>query len=448
MAARIPPFAAEAEGSVLSACIVRGATAVDEVGDLLSPERFYSEAHRRIFEACASLAASSQPVDIRTVAEWLREHRRLEQVGGLGYLTEILNSAPSVSTRALRMYATTVRNCSTLRDVLTICQQSEAEIYDGVPEVELFLQGLEAKLHDSTSCGRVANIRVMRDVIRSTAEALQRRQSSGIVSGIPTGLSALDFVTGGLHPTDLTIVAARPGMGKTSLALQFALEVSRKGHGAIMFSLEMPEEQIGNRLLAMEGRVDLKGMRSAKYSTTDWSRIIDASASLSTLPMYVVDQADTPLSTMRTMVRRAQSTLAAEGRTLGIVVVDYLQLMTGRPGKHTRDEVVSEITRGLKAMAKESRVAVVALSQLNRDVEKRTDKRPMLSDLRESGAIEQDADNVLFIYRDDYYNRESQTPGIAELIVAKQRNGPTEMVRVQFRDESTRFDNIEADEYE
>ncbi len=440
----MPPFDLNAEGAVLSACLYRGASAVDEVADLLTPDRFYSETDRRIFEACVALASDSSPVDPVTVGVWLREHGRLEQVGGLAHLVEIVSSAPALSPDALRAYATAVRNCATLRDVLATCQRAAAEIYHGVDEIEPFVQDLEAKLHDLTMARRSVAVTPMKEVLRGSFQALQRREQAGVTGGIPTGLVDLDFITGGLHETDLTVVAARPGMGKTSFALQLAVEACRRGRGALFFSLEMGEEQIGNRILCMDARVNLQGMRTGKFRPAEWTRLIHAVQAVGPLPLFVVDQADTPLPVMRTIVRRVQSSLARENGSLGVVVVDYLQLMTGRPGKHTRDEVVSEITRGLKGLAKESKTAVIALSQLNRDVEKRSDKHPLLSDLRESGAIEQDADNVLFLYREDYYDEHSKRPGVTDIDVAKQRNGPTKRVQVMFRSESTRFEDYDA----
>ena len=312
-----------------------------------TPDRFYLETDRRIFEACVALASDSSPVDPVTVGVWLREHRRLEQVGGLAHLVEIVSSAPALSPDALRAYATAVRNCATLRDVLATCQRAAAEDYHGVDEIQPFVQDLEAKLHDLTMARRSVAVTPMKEVLRGSFQALQRREQAGVTGGIPTGLVDLDFVTGGLHETDLTVVAARPGMGKTSFALQLAVEACRRGRGALFFSLEMGEEQIGNRILwDLDARVNLQGMRTGKFRPAEWTRLIHAVQAVGPLPLFVVDQADTPLPVMRTIVRRVQSSLARENGSLGVVVVDYLQLMTGRPGKHTRDEVVSEITRG------------------------------------------------------------------------------------------------------
>jgi replicative DNA helicase len=241
----MPPFDLDAEGAVLSSCLYRGASAVDEVADLLTPDRFYSETDRRIFEACLALASAGSPVDPTTVGSWLREHGRLEQVGGLGHLLEIVASAPALSPDALRAYATTVRNCATLRDVLATCQRATAEIYHGVEETEPFIQDLEAKLHDLTMARRAVAVTPMKELLRGCIQALERRQQTGVRAGIPTGLVDLDFVTGGLHETDLTIVAARPGMGKTSFALQLAVEACRHGRGALLFSLEKERDYFG-----------------------------------------------------------------------------------------------------------------------------------------------------------------------------------------------------------
>jgi replicative DNA helicase len=438
-AGKMPPCDLDAEDATLATCMIRGAEAVDEVAEILDFTHFYSGKNREIFAACFDLAAASDTVDIVTVASRLRDRKQIDRVGGLAYLTELISSAPAITVTALRAYATTVRAKATLRSVLEACQKAVAQIYEGVAEVDPFLQSFEAEIHDATMSRRTTNVRKMHEVVASCVRSVIAREKTGIVSGIPTKLRDLDFVMGGFHPNDLTVIAARPGMGKTSLALQFAVEVARQGKGAIFFSLEMPEEQIGNRVLSMESRVPVQCVRTGKFSPGDWSRFLSTAGDVGPLPIFVVDQADTPLAAMRTIVRRAQTELANKDVSLGLVIIDYLQLMTGRPGKHSRDEVVSEITRGLKSMAKESNVAVIALSQLNRDVEKRADKHPLLSDLRESGAIEQDADNVLFIYRDDYYDAKTKEPGIADIHVAKQRNGPTSMVKVKFLPEWTKF---------
>jgi replicative DNA helicase len=440
--ASMPPFDVDAEGAVLSACLVRGAEAVDEIADILGPPHFYAEKHRRIFEACVALAAESRELNLVTVGTRLRDTRRLDQAGGAGYLVEVANSAPYVSSTALRAYAESVRGKAMLREVLATCQRAAAEIYAGVPEIDPFVQELEAGIHAATLARRMVSVKSIEEVLRGAINTIIERERDGGATGIPSGLADLDGLTGGLHRSDLTVVAARPGMGKTSLALCQAVEVAKRGFGVMIFSLEMPSEQFGNRAMCLQARVNMQVTRAKSINATDMSRLLESVGVLGKLPIFIEDTADLPISAMRTVVRRKQTELAKDGRTLGLVVIDYLQLMSGRSSRDTtRDQQVSEITRGLKGMAKEADVAVMALSQLNREVEKRADKRPLLSDLRESGAIEQDADNVIFIYRDDYYD-ETKEPNVAELNVAKQRNGPVGTVKVRFDGKYTRFDNL------
>lgn len=447
---QMPPFDADAEAAVLSAALIRGHEAVDEVGDIVFPEHFYSERHRRIFEAASDLAAKGEPVDLVSVASWLRAEKRLEQVGGMGYLIEVANAAPAVTAEALRHYATTIRERATLRSVLATCQVAAAAIYGGVAEPTPFLQELESALHSATMERRTANAQEFKDLVRTTFESMTKRAAAGErIAGHPTGFTRLDESLAGLHGGDLTILAARPGMGKTSLAMNIAMNVARRGLGVVVFSLEMPGEQLASRALCSEARVDVQKVRTGKFVASDWSRLTETIGVIGAVPLTVVDTADLPLAAMRTILRRKQSELTQQGRKLGLVVIDYLQLMTGKESRQTtRDQQLSEITRGLKATAKEADVPVMALSQLNREVEKRSDKRPQPSDLRESGAIEQDADNILFIYRDDYYDADSREPNIAEVIIAKQRNGPTGTVKLRFDGAYTRFDNLASGEWD
>jgi replicative DNA helicase len=469
---RVPPHDLDAEAAVLSAVMLDG-SALDKILEFLKPEHFYSEAHRRIFEACVELRAVGQPVDIVQVASWLRSRERLAQVGGMPYLTEILDSAPAVHNVAA--YGKTIHEKWRVRQVILTCQRVTAMGYVDYGEAQAFIDGAEqaiyqiARTEEGTSVERLLD--VMKKSFKQLTDAVQRGDR---ITGMPTGFTRFDNLTAGLHDGDLTIVAARPGMGKTSFCLNIAVNVARPrtmvkaddpndrwenaGTGVAVFSLEMPREQLANRMVCSEARVDVSKIRTGYLSPQDWSKLTHAASELGSLPIWIDDSSSLSLLELRAKVRRLQAEYdrtdetGRKVRRIGLVIIDYLQLMKGREGAQSREQEISEISRGLKSLAKELRVAVIALSQLNRAVETRSEKskRPQISDLRESGAIEQDADNIIFIYRDDYYNRDSLPPElqhVAELILAKQRNGPTGTAKVRFDREYTRFDNLAEGEY-
>ena len=468
---KVPPHDLDAEAAVLSSVMV-DPSAFDKVQDFLKPEHFYSEAHNRIFEACFDLKARGQPVDVVQVASYLRSRERLNQVGGMGYLTEVLAAAPAVANVAA--YGQTIFEKYRIRHVIGVCQRVTAQGYLDYGDAQSFIDNAEQSIYNiaRTSQNQTVEklIEVMKKSFKQLTEAVQRGDR---ITGTPTGFDRYDRLTAGLHDGDLTIVAARPGMGKTSFVLNVATNAAatktreaannpserweEQGVGVAVFSLEMPREQLANRMVCSEARVDVSKMRTGHLSGQDWNRLTQAASFLGTLPIWIDDSPSLTILDLRAKVRRLQSEFDVVDETgrrvkrIGAVIVDYLQLMKGRDGVNSREQEISEISRGLKGLAKELKVPVVALSQLNRAVETRSEKskRPLISDLRESGAIEQDADNIVFIYRDDYYNREdSQEPNIAELIVAKQRNGPTGTAKVRFEREYTRFDNLADGEYE
>lgn len=467
---RVPPNDLEAEAAVLSA-IMLDPSALDKVVEL-KPEFFYSEAHRRIFEACLELRAGGHPVDVLQVSSWLRDRQRLAQVGGTGYLTEILNAAPVVANVAA--YGLTIQEKYRIRQLILACQKVTAQGYVDYGDPQTFIDSAEQAIYNISRASSKQSAEKLLDVMKKAFKRLSDAVARGDrITGIPTGFDRFDRMTAGLHEGDLTIVAARPGMGKTAFVLNVATNVAapkgrevegdpterweESGVGAVVFSLEMPREQLANRMVCSEAKVDVSKMRTGFLSGQDWSKLTQAASFLGSLPIWIDDSPSLTLLELRAKVRRLQSDFDvrdAEGRKIkriGCVIVDYLQLMKGRDGVASREQEISEISRGLKALAKELEVPVIALSQLNRAVETRGDKskRPMISDLRESGAIEQDADNVVFIYRDDYYNKEESTePNVAELIIAKQRNGPTGTARVRFDKQYTRFDNLAEGEYD
>lgn len=467
---RVPPHDLDAEAGVLSAVMLDPA-ALDRVPEL-KPEYFYSEAHRRMFEACMELRARGQPVDVLQVGSWLKDRQRLAQVGGMAYLTEVLNAAPVVSN--VSAYAATIQEKWRIRQLIVTCQRVAAEGYGDYGDPQGFIDGAEQAVYGLARVGSQSTTEKLNAVMKRSFRALNDAIArGGAITGAPTGFARYDKMTSGLHPGDLTIVAARPGMGKTSFVLNVAVNVAKprggvvvgspesqwesEGDGCVFFSLEMPREQIANRILCLEARVDVSKMRSGFLSQQEWGRLTEAASMLGRMPIWIDDTPSISILELRAKVRRIQSEYertddkGEKTKKLGLVVVDYLQLMKGRDGVNSREQEISEISRGLKGLAKELKVPVVALSQLNRSVETRSEKskRPMISDLRESGAIEQDADNICFIYRDDYYNKEESTePNIAELIIAKQRNGGTGTVKVRFEKQFTRFDNLEDGEYD
>ena len=476
VAGRVPPHDLDAEAAVLSAILLKR-DALDQVAELLKPENFYSEANGKIFEAAVELATKSQPIDTVQIASWLRDRERLAQIGGPAYLAQIVDATPAVAH--VQAHAKTVREKWRLRRLIAECQRISAEGYGDVGGVQEFIDGAEQSVYELARTVETSNAQPLSVVLRAAFEQISKAAERGDrITGISTGYGKLDEKTAGLHDGDLSIIAARPGMGKTSFVLNLAVNVAspRKitmpgpeepgyggeterqepGHGVAVFSLEMPREQLATRMVCSEGRVDVGKLRGGHLGAEDWRRLTEAASFLSVLPIWLDDTPAIGLLEVRAKVRRMQAEYnraASEGqpeRRLGLVVIDYLQLMSGRQGVSSREQEISEISRGLKQLAKELRVPVIALSQLNRAVETRTtkDKRPQLSDLRESGAIEQDADMIIFIYRDEYYNPETtEQRGIAELIIAKQRNGPTGKVLTRFTSSCTRFDNLDPRDY-
>jgi len=467
---RVPPHDLEVEKALLSALMIDPAT-LDRVLEFLKPEHFYSEAHRRIYEACVELRQKGQGVDAVQVASWLKDRERLAQVGGMPYLGQVLLAAPALTNVA--EYGRTIHEKWRVRQLILTCQRVAAQGYIDYGEAQQFIDDAEQKVYEIARVEGRSSVEKLKGVIVRAFRALTEAANRGNrITGISTGFARYDRVTSGLHPGDLTIVAARPGMGKTSFVLNMATNVAlptnvemaddpndkwrEPGRGVVVFSLEMPREQLANRMLCSEARVDVSAMRSGAINTNDWNRLTQAASRLSQSPIWIDDTPSLSLLELRAKVRRLQAEhdkYDADGRLLtglGLVIVDYLQLMKGRDGLSSREQEISEISRGLKGLAKELKLPVIALSQLNRSVETRSEKgkRPQLSDLRESGAIEQDADNICFIYRDFYYNKDNESArDTAELIIAKQRNGPTDTVHVRFDARYTRFDDLPEGEY-
>ncbi|MBN1962857.1 MAG: replicative DNA helicase [Deltaproteobacteria bacterium] len=431
---RLPPQDLDAERSVLGAMMLDGGAA-SEVISLVTADDFYRVNHARIFEAMQALFERNEPIDEVTTIAQLRHMAQLDVAGGASYVAALTESVPTAANAI--HYANIVRDNSLSRRLITAATAIAGQGYEG-GEIELLLDQAEAKIFEITRAREHRGFTPLKEAVKTAfkhIETLYERKEA--VTGIPTGFVDLDRVTSGFQPSDLIIIAGRPSMGKTAFALNVGLNAAVRAQTPVaIFSLEMSKEQLVMRMLCAEARIDSQRLRGGFLKDSDWPKLAKAAGILAEAPVYLDDTGAIGILEMRAKARRLQ---AEKG--LGLIIVDYLQLMRGRAGNEGREREISEISRGLKALAKELAVPVVALSQLNRSLEQRQDKHPMLSDLRESGAIEQDADVICFVYRDEYYNTESADKGIAEIIVGKQRNGPTDIVKLRFFKEYTRFDN-------
>ncbi|MFA4904186.1 MAG: replicative DNA helicase [Desulfobaccales bacterium] len=440
-----PPANPEAEQSVLGAILVRP-EAMDRVADVIVPEDFYREAHGRIYQAMLDLYGKGEPVDLVTVNALLKERGQLEGVGGPVFLAG-LSEQVGFATNA-EYYANLVKDKAVLRRLLDCSQEIAAGCLSPVENVAEFLDAAEHKVFQVAEAKvrpGFSPLSALVDNEIATLEAIWGRKD-GSLTGVTSGFKDLDNYTAGFQASDLIILAARPSMGKTALALNIAFNAAYRSKPPVpvaFFSLEMSKEQLVRRLLSGEGRVDASQIRRAAFLTGDeWRKLQEAAGILLDCPIYIDD---TPAATVLD-IRAKSRRLKADGK-LGLIVIDYLQLMQGRAELSSREQQISEISRSLKGLAKELKVPVIALSQLSREPEKRERKRPQLSDLRESGAIEQDADVVMFIYRDEVYRKDSaDNKGIAEVILGKQRNGPIGTVKLHFEAKFTRFDDLERED--
>jgi replicative DNA helicase len=441
---RVPPSSREAEKAVLGGILLEN-EAMNVVMEKLGAEDFYSEANKIVFDCMAALFRRAQPVDSITLRAELVGRGKLQAVGGDEYLLSLTDTIPTVTN--IEAHARIVREKAVVRNLITACHEIAARGYAEYGDMEEFLDEAERAVFDVAKERLRHPYQHIKDVILGTFKSINEAAERGeSITGLPTGFTGLDRKTAGLHPGELLIVAGRPGMGKTAFALNIAVNatVQRKKTVAI-FSLEMSKDELVRRMLASEARVDGTRIRTGQIARDDWPKLANAAGVLSELPIWVDDTPALSLMELRAKARR----LNAE-HGLGLIVVDYLQLMRSGGRHDSREQEISEISRSLKALSKELSVPVIALSQLNRGVESRGgDKRPQLADLRESGAIEQDADVILFIYREEVYNREIDPAmrGVAEVIIGKQRAGPTGTIRCRFAGEWTRFDNLAEDFY-
>ena len=439
---RVPPHSIEAESSVLGGLLLDN-TAWDRMGDLLTDNDFYRHEHKLIFAAISALINNSKPADVITVYEQLQNQGKAEGMGGLGYLNSLAQYVPSASN--IRRYAEIVRERSILRKLVTASDEIATNAFNpqGRP-VERILDEAEQKIFNIGEEGSrmKQGFQSMDTLVVDLMDRVQEMADNpNDITGVPTGFYDLDRMTSGLQAGDLVVLASRPSMGKTAFAINIAEHVAlNEGLPVAVFSMEMGAAQLAVRVVGSIGRIDQGHLRTGKLTDEEWPRLTDAIERLRTVSLHIDETAGLTSSELRANARR----LARKCGKLGLIVVDYLQLMTGSSGGdgENRATELGEISRGLKMLAKELQCPVIALSQLNRGVEQRTDKRPMMSDLRESGAIEQDADIIMFIYRDDYYNKDSKDPGVAEIIIGKQRNGPTGAVRLTFLKPLTRFESL------
>lgn len=434
----LPPQSIEAEESILSAILIDNNTLLDIV-DILSPEDFYKSAHQKIFAAITELFSKNEPADLVTLTNILREQGRLEEVGGATYLASIVDAVP-LAVNA-QHYAKMVHDKACLRRLIEKANAIVKRCFEDQGNVDEAIDFAESSIFEISENKIKPAFYPISKIIENNIDTLEERQGNkALVTGVPTGYTLLDNMTSGFQKSDLLILAARPSMGKTALALNIARNVSVDANiPTAIFSLEMSKEQLSMRMLCSEARIDSSRLRSGFFSREDWDDLTEAAGLLSEAPIFIDDSPDISAMEIRAKARRLKM-----DKDIGLIIIDYLQLMKGRSSAERRDLEISEISRSLKALAKELDLPVLALSQLNRKLEERSDKRPQLSDLRESGALEQDADVVAFIYRDEVYNKDKNNPnrGKAELIVAKQRNGPVGMVPLAFLGTYTRFESL------
>ncbi len=440
---RVPPHSIEAESSVLGGLLLDNG-AWDRVGDLLGDGDFYRYEHRLIYAAMASLINASRPADVITVFEHLQSLGKAEEVGGLAYLNALAQYVPSAGN--IRRYAEIVRERAILRKLVSVSDEIATNAFN--PQGRAVAQILDEAEQKIFKIGEEGSrmkegFQSMDTLVVDLLDRVQEMADNpNDVTGVPTGFVDLDRMTAGLQAGDLVVLAARPSMGKTAFAINIAEHVAlNEGLPVAVFSMEMGASQLAVRIVGSIGRINQGHLRTGKLTDDEWGRLSEVLDLLHGVSLFIDETAALNSAELRARARRMARQF---GGTLGLIVIDYLQLMSGssKSDGENRATEISEISRGLKALAKELHCPVIALSQLNRSVETRTDKRPMMSDLRESGAIEQDADVIMFIYRDEYYNKDSKEPGVAEIIIGKQRNGPTGTVKLAFLNMLTRFESL------
>ena len=435
---RILPHSIEAEQSVVGSMLM-GREAIMAASEMLTSDDFYQHQYGVIFDAMVELFNEGKPVDLVTLQDRLKEKDLPPEITSMEFVRDLLNAVPTSAN--VRHYATIVSEKAVLRRLIKLSEEIENECYLNKEPVEVILEETEKRMFKLLQQRNSGDYVPIRQVVMNTLENIERAsKTKGNVTGLATGFTDLDYKTSGFQPSDFILVAARPSMGKTAFVFNIAQYMAFKKDKAVaIFSLEMSREQLMNRLFSMESKVDSQSLRTGNLKDEEWSKLIESAGIIGESNLIIDDTPGISIAEMRSKCRKYKLE-----HGLDIIIIDYLQLMTGSGrGSDSRQQEISDISRSLKALARELNVPVVALSQLSRAVEQRTDHRPMLSDLRESGAIEQDADVVMFIYRDDYYNKDSEDKGIAEIIIAKQRNGPIGTVNLVWLPDYTKFANIQ-----
>ena len=439
---KLPPQNIEAEQSILGGILIEN-DALNTVVEFLEASDFYREAHQKIFQCMIALSEKSEPLDLITLTNELKKSKELESIGGASYLASLVESVPTAANIAY--YAKIVKEKSILRKLISTATEIVTQSYHEGKDLEDFLDDAEQAIF------RISEHRVkpaffpIKEIVKESFKVIEKLyEKKELITGVPSGFKDLDRKTAGFQNAELIIVAGRPSMGKTALCLNIAQHASINAKvPTAMFSLEMSKEQLAIRMLCSEARVDSSRLRSGFLSESDWPKLTMAAGALSDAPIFIDDTPAISVLELRAKARRLKA-----DRGLGLVIIDYLQLMRGRSGMERREQEISEISRSLKALAKELDIPVLAISQLSRKAEDRPGRQPQLSDLRESGAIEQDADVIIFIYRDEVYNPDSDRKGTAEVIIGKQRNGPTGKVDLSFISEFTTFKDLFRGEYD
>ncbi len=440
---RVLPHSIEAERSVIGSMIM-DKDAITSASEIITGEDFYQNQFGILYDAMLELYNEGKPVDLVTLQDKIKEKDIPEELCSIEFIRDLISSVPTSAN--VKYYAGIVKEKSVLRRLIKITEGISNDAYMSKDKLEVILENAEKQVFDVVQNRSTGDFTSIKDVvIQSLASIESAARNKGSVTGVSTGFYDLDYKTAGLQPSDLIIVAARPSMGKTAFVLNIAENVAVKNNTTtVIFSLEMSKDQLVKRIIAMNAKVDSQAMRTGDLQDDDWLKIVESARDIGSSNLIIDDTPSITVQELRSKCRK----LKLE-RNLGLVIIDYLQLMSGGSKKsESKQQEVSEISRSLKAVAREINAPVIALSQLSRAVEQRPDKRPMMSDLRESGAIEQDADVIMFIYRDDYYNKESKDAGVSEIIIGKQRNGPTGTVKLAWLSQYTKFANLDRSYYD
>lgn len=434
---KVPPHSLEAEQSVVGSMIM-DKDAITTASEIISSEDFYQHQYGLLFDAMVELFNEGKPVDLITLQEKMKEKELPSELSSIEFIRDLMSAVPTSAN--VKYYANIVREKATLRRLIKVTENITNECYLNREKLEVILEETEKQVFDVVQNKSSGDFVSIKDIVIKSLESIESAaKNKGSVTGIATGFYDLDYKTAGLQPSDLILVAARPSMGKTAFVLNIAEYVAVKSNiTTAIFSLEMSKDQLVKRIISMNSKVDSQAIRSGELQDDDWVKLVESARAIGNSNLIIDDTPGISIGELRSKCRKFKLE-----HNLGLVIIDYLQLMSGGKKAESRQQEISEISRSLKALAREISAPVIALSQLSRAVEQRPDKRPMLSDLRESGAIEQDADVVMFIYRDDYYNHDSEDAGVSEIIIGKQRNGPTGTVKLAWLSQFTKFANLE-----